>query len=124
RSRGSGSTGPRPPLEHHGGAVRGKRALIAVLTTLVLAGCGSLPTSGPVEPGVEAAPDEGGGYVVADDPHTGDTPSQIVRGFQSAAVAGSAADFSTARKFLRQSATGEWGAGAAAVVDDGGAPRG
>ncbi|HLR28704.1 MAG TPA: LpqB family beta-propeller domain-containing protein [Ruania sp.] len=102
--------------------MRGKRALIAVLTALVLAGCGSLPTSGPVEPGVEAAPDEGVGYVVADDPHTGDTPSQIVRGFQSAAVAGIADDFSTARKFLSQSAKGEWDPAAQVVIYDGAAP--
>lgn len=102
--------------------MRRLRVAVAIMTALMLTGCASLPTDGPVSPGVEAGPDEGVGYVVADDPHPGDTPSQIVRGFQSASVAGIADDYTTARKFLSQSAKGEWDPAAQVVIYDGAAP--
>lgn len=97
--------------------------LLAALTALALmAGCASLPTDGAVQPGVEAGQEEGVGYVVADDPQRGAGPDQIVRGFQSAAVAGIADEFTTARKFLTESTRSDWDPAAQVVIYDGSAP--
>ena len=97
--------------------------LLAGLTALaLLAGCTSLPIDGTVQPGVEAGQEEGVGYVVADDPQPGAGPDQIVRGFQAAAVAGIADEFTTARKFLTESSRSDWDPAAQVVIYDGSAP--
>ncbi len=99
------------------------RRLLTLLTAIaLLAGCASLPTDGPVHPGVEAGQDEGVAYVVADDPQPGAGPAQIVHGFRNAAVAGIADDFNTARKFLTQPTRAEWDPAAQVVIYDGSAP--
>lgn len=101
---------------------RARRVLTVLVAFALLTGCASLPTDGSVHPGVEAGQDEGVAYVVADDPQPGDGPAQIVRGFQSAAVAGIADDFNTARKFLTQNTRSDWDPAAQVVIYDGSAP--
>ncbi|WP_187368434.1 LpqB family beta-propeller domain-containing protein [Ruania zhangjianzhongii] len=97
--------------------------LLAALTALALmAGCASLPTDGAVQPGVEAGQEEGVGYVVAADPQRGAGPDEIVRGFQSAAVAGNGDEFTTARKFLTDSTRSDWDPAAQVVIYDGSVP--
>ena len=102
--------------------IRARRLLPALVALVLLAGCASLPTDGQVHPGVEAGQDEGVGYVVADDPQPGDDPAQMMHGFQTAAVAGIADDFNTARKFLTQPTRAEWDPAAQVVIYDGSAP--
>ena len=103
--------------------MRRSSRLLAGLTALaLLAGCTSLPIDGTVQPGVEAGQEEGVGYVVADDPQPGAGPDQIVRGFQAAAVAGIADEFTTARKFLTESSRSDWDPAAQVVIYDGSAP--
>lgn len=101
---------------------RSPRLLAALAALALLAGCASLPTDGAVQPGVEAGQEEGVGYVVADDPQPGAEPGQIVRGFQAAAVAGIADEFTTARKFLTQNNRADWDPAAQVVIYDGSAP--
>ncbi|UFU07589.1 LpqB family beta-propeller domain-containing protein [Ruania halotolerans] len=95
-----------------------RTAWATVVSAAVLAGCASLPTSGPVQPGVEADPDQGVGYVVGEDPTPGDPPDSIVRGFQSAAVVGTTDDFVQARKFLTASTAGTWASADQVIVYD------
>ncbi|SEE98926.1 LpqB family beta-propeller domain-containing protein [Ruania alba] len=84
------------------------RAVAAAALGALLAGCASLPTSGPVEAGVEADPDQGVGYVAGDGPAPGDAPGAIVRGFQSASVVGTNDDFVQARAFVTSDAAAAW----------------
>lgn len=102
--------------------IRNHRLLAALVAVAVLAGCASLPTDGTVQPGVEAGQEEGVGYVAADDPQEGAGPGQIVRGFQAAAVAGIADEFTTARKFLTESSRPDWDPATQVVIYDGSAP--
>lgn len=101
---------------------RSSRMLAALTALAVLAGCASLPTDGAVQSGVEAGQEEGVGYVVADDPQRGAGPDQIVRGFQTAAVAGTSDEFTTARKFLTESTRSDWDPAAQVMIYDGSAP--
>lgn len=101
---------------------RTRKLLTALAAVVLLAGCASLPTDGQVQPGVEAGQDEGVGYVVADDPRPGAEPAQIVHGFQTAAVAGIADDFNTARKYLTQPTRSDWDPATQVVIYDGSAP--
>lgn len=101
---------------------RSPGVLAALIALALLAGCASLPTDGTVQPGVEAGQEEGVGYVVADDPQRGAGPDQIVRGFQAAAVAGIADEFTTAREFLTESTRSDWDPAAQVMIYDGSAP--
>ncbi len=91
--------------------VRGPRGMIAAavaaLSLLALAGCGGIPTSGPVVPGgalSEADPE----YVVSpNSPEQGDSPQEILDGFMLA-VRAPTADFHTARQFLTADLSASW----------------
>lgn len=86
---------------------RSAQALAAAALVLVLAACGSLPTSGPVNAGEQIADDEAQSnpVFIPRGPANGATPQQIVEGF-IAAGSGPQGDWETARLFLADGA--EW----------------
>ncbi|GIG28234.1 LpqB family beta-propeller domain-containing protein [Cellulomonas marina] len=104
-------TGPR--------ALRRRRGVLAPLVAallVVLAGCVSIPTSGPVTEGAVAV-DEGGRIdVLAEGPQEGAQPEEIVQGFLLAGAAGFGDDFVVARQFLTGDARAEWSPLAGVVV--------
>ena len=90
---------------HH----RGRRAALGLtLATLVLAGCVSIPTSGPIATGSPAPVDESPPIPLAALPQQDDSPEGIVAGFFSAARAGVFDDFDVAREFLTRNADAGW----------------
>ncbi|UFU02179.1 LpqB family beta-propeller domain-containing protein [Ruania suaedae] len=97
-------------------------ALLVCAALLAVAGCSRVPTSGPVEEGVEAGLDEGVGYVAGEAPNPGDGPASIVRGFHSASVAGSSDDYVQAREYLTSAAAGAWAPAEQVLIYDGSAP--
>ncbi len=102
-----------------------RRRAFAVLTALLVAGCTSIPTSGPVEEvplteapvGIEVAPQP---------PHGGDAPTQIIEGFLLA-MAHPDANHRIARSYLTPQAAERWDPAsgttvyAGSVVEDDGA---
>lgn len=93
-------------------ASRGRRArttMMAALAAVGLAGCVSLPTSGPVARGVtDTVEGQDPIYLIIDGPVAGASPEQIVRGFVTAQAAGAVDRFETARAFLTSAAVDEW----------------
>ena len=85
-------------------------AAAALAAVLLLAGCVAIPTSGPVQRGDVVVREAGRAFLQGNDPEPGDSPEGIVSGFLRAGAAGlSVADqFTVARKFLTDSAAGEW----------------
>lgn len=88
----------------------GARALGLGLAAVLglLAGCVSIPTSGPISTGSPAPVDQSLPIPLAALPQRDDTPEGIVAGFFSAARAGVFDDFGVAREFLTRSANGSW----------------
>jgi hypothetical protein len=84
------------------------RAALAAACVAVLAGCLSLPTSGPVADGVDVAPPETGLELFAPGPALDATPEEIVRGFLLAAGSGVGDDFARAREFLTTTGSQAW----------------
>ncbi len=80
--------------------------LVAVL--VALAGCVSIPTSGPIATGSPAPVNQDPPVPLAALPQRDDTPEGIVSGFFSAARAGVFDDFDVAREFLTRAAEGAW----------------
>lgn len=80
--------------------------LVAVL--VALAGCVSIPTSGPIATGSPAPVDEDLPIPLAALPQRDDSPEGIVTGFFSAARAGVFDDFDVAREFLTRTADSTW----------------
>ncbi len=93
--------------------VLGAAALLAVL----LAACGGLPTSGPVNAGQPVPDDDTGGNVIflPDGPSKDATPQQIVEGF-IAAGSGPKDNWGTAKEFLAPSFRGQWNPRAGVTV--------
>lgn len=93
-------------------ASRGRRArttMMAALAAVGLAGCVSLPTSGPVARGVtDTVEGQDPIYLIIDGPVAGASPEQIVRGFVTAQAAGAVDRFETARAFLTSAAVDQW----------------
>lgn len=99
-----------------------RRVLVPLLALLVLAGCVTVPTSGPVErhspavqpanPGVDIAPVP---------PAQGASPGLIVEGFLHA-MATYQPGYSVARQFLTPQASGEWNPETGVEVYAGGYP--
>ena len=92
-------------------AVRATRAGgVALVLALALAGCTSLPTSGPVEVGLTESPTDGTIRYEASGPVLGAGPTEIIEGFLQAGAAGLSGDndFEVARSFLTESASGGW----------------
>ncbi|MFT4052227.1 MAG: LpqB family beta-propeller domain-containing protein [Microbacterium sp.] len=86
----------------------------ALLLAAVLAACGGLPTSGPVNAGQSISEDTEDDLVfLPDGPSTDATPQQIVEGF-IAAGSGPGGNWETARQFLATDT--EWNPGAGVIV--------
>lgn len=90
--------------------------LVAAVAVAVLAGCGGLPTSGPVRAGDVTVEDPGVPIALAADPVVDGSPEAIVAGFLSAAAAGLSDDFQVARKYLTSPASVRWQPRARVVV--------
>jgi len=90
---------------------RGRAAVVCVSLVAVfatLAGCVSIPTSGPIATGSPAPVDANPPIPLAPLPQQDDTPEGIVAGFFSAARAGVFDDFGVAREFLTRGADEQW----------------
>lgn len=99
-----------------------KRTVPLVAALILLAGCVGLPTAGPVQEGLERAPEPEGIVFLAPDPRPGGDPEEIVSGFLDAATAGVADRFETAQKYLTDSARRTWIPGAGVTVYAGNTP--
>src|SRR5690625_491144 len=99
-----------------------RRALPVLVALALLAGCVGLPTDGPVQEGLERAPEPEGIVFLAPDPRPGGGPEEIVSGFLDAATAGVADRFETAQKYLTDSARRTWIPGAGVTVYAGNTP--
>lgn len=111
----TGPTTTRAPARRRGALTAALAAATAVLA--LLAGCVSMPTSGPVGVGVERVSDQGAVEPLGDPPPQDGTPQDIVRGFLGASAAGfnrdttsadSADDFRNAREYLSGEARRTW----------------
>jgi len=99
----------------------GRLAAIAAAVTFALAGCVSIPDSGPVEEGDGQVPDSNPILPFAEGPQAGDNPAAIVSGFLTASAAGFASDFSVAREYLTPEASNDWDPLTRVLVFDSGA---
>ena len=99
-----------------------KRAWPLLLTLVLLAGCVGLPATGPVQEGLERAPEPEGIVFLAPDPQPGGEPQEIVSGFLDAATAGVADRFETAQKYLTDGARQRWVPGAGVTIYAGSTP--
>ncbi len=95
-------------------------AIIALLTSSVLAACAAVPTSGPIYQGEDVGVEEPNQVirVIARPPRPGMTPSEIVSGFIEAS-ASFEDDHAVARQYLTPSAAVLWDAGAGSTVYEG-----
>ncbi|WP_454261447.1 hypothetical protein [Pseudoxanthomonas mexicana] len=86
-------------------------ALAAALVAVVLTACAGLPTSGPVNAGVDI-PDDGSSsdfVFIPKGPVEDATPQQIVEGFIAAGSGpGANANWATAREFLAPEFRNQW----------------
>ena len=83
-------------------------AVLAVVLALVLGGCASIPTSGPVRAGAVAGGGQQPGFRVAPaPPAAGAAPDAVVRGFLLAGVEVED-EFATARQYLSTGRRGTW----------------
>ena len=81
----------------------------AVAACLALAGCGSIPTSGPVELSSVALPDDTRSVQSAAPPTRDSNPTELVRDFLAACRAGAFnSNFDTARQYLTSQAAAAW----------------
>ncbi|TGO04056.1 LpqB [Serinibacter arcticus] len=92
---------------------------------LALAGCTSLPTSGPVEVGLTESPTDGTIRYEASGPVLGAGPTEIIEGFLQAGAAGLSGDndFEVARSFLTEAASSGWTPLAQVVVSANESPQ-
>ena len=92
---------------------------LLVAAALVLSACAGVPTSGPIEQGgaVAAPGDDQLIRVIANPPHDGMTPEEVVRGFQEA-TAGADGKYKTARLYLTDAASAAWDPTAGIMVYD------
>jgi hypothetical protein len=81
----------------------------AAIAVALLAGCASVPTSGPIQQGavVVAAGNDQFIRVIPHEPVADMTPEEIVAGFQEATAA-SEAGYETARSYLTSAASSRW----------------
>lgn len=109
--------------QHRGGVrVRaGRVAAVVAAVALALAGCVSIPDSGPVEEGDGQVPESSPILPFAQGPQAGASPPAIVSGFLTASAAGFASDFSVAREYLTPAASNGWNPAARVMVFDSGA---
>ncbi|WP_127131841.1 LpqB family beta-propeller domain-containing protein [Georgenia sp. SYP-B2076] len=84
------------------------RAVVALAAALVLAGCASLPRSGPVTASEPDLPASQGIGLFARGPEADASPQDIVDGFLTASAAGYSDEFLVARQFLAGTAVSTW----------------
>ncbi|MEP6760209.1 MAG: LpqB family beta-propeller domain-containing protein [Sporichthyaceae bacterium] len=94
-------------------------AVAVALVAVLLGGCASLPTSGPVRAGrdLQAEPDNVGVRVIGQPPVPGSRPQDIVRGFLQAS-ADFVNDHAVARLYLAPAARQRWKPGTGTAVYD------
>lgn len=92
------------------------KKLIVGALSVVLVGCASIPTSGPVQtgPALQGINDSGVIRVIARPPLPGASPVQIVQGFLSASA--SLSDFSVAQQYLTPFAAESWSPSGVTVI--------
>ncbi|MHB1065355.1 MAG: LpqB family beta-propeller domain-containing protein [Georgenia sp.] len=91
------------------GPDRRRRALVTALAAAVaLAGCASLPRTGPVTASKPELPAAQGIGLYARGPEAGAEPEAIVEGFLAASAAGYSDEFLVAREFLAGAAVQTW----------------
>jgi hypothetical protein len=96
-----------------------RASAVALASALLLAGCVSIPSGGPVSEGDAAAvADEAGVSYQPDGPQGGDGPDAVVAGFVDAATS-SADQYGTARQFLSADFASRWDPFASVVVWEG-----
>ncbi|WNM23866.1 LpqB family beta-propeller domain-containing protein [Demequina capsici] len=82
----------------------------------LLAGCATIPGSGPVNVGITSAPEEGSFLPLAEGPKDGADPQAIIQGFIAALPSGFDTDFSVAREYLTPEASRGWNPEASVMV--------
>jgi hypothetical protein len=90
--------------------------LVGWVVALVLAGCVSIPTAGPVAEGDGAVDEPGSVFPLAYSPPTDASPTAIVQGFLSASAAGLGDNYAVARQYLTAPARSAWAPGEGVVV--------
>lgn len=95
----------------------GLRVCLPMLA-LIVAGCGGIPTSGPIKQGAAVGTDPVSNSirVLASPPRPGMDPVEIVRGFLDAS-ASTEGNFATARSYLSSAAAASWAPSRISVVD-------
>ena len=83
-------------------------ATVGAVAAVVLAGCVSIPTSGPVGEGDGAADEPGTVFPLAYSPPTDADPVSLVQGFLAAAAAGLGDNYAVAKQYLTVGARTEW----------------
>lgn len=99
-----------PRFLHRGARHRTLRArlLVAVAALLALAGCVSIPDSGPVRAADPLPPEGSSVTLIAYGPTPGATAHQIVQGFLRAVAAGGGDEFAVAREYLAGPVAQTW----------------
>lgn len=89
---------------------RARATVLLASLALVVTGCATLPTSGPVQEGMTAAPVAGTIQYEASGPAIGAGPTEIIEGFLQAGAAGLSGenDFEVAHSFLTAGAGADW----------------
>jgi hypothetical protein len=95
--------------------VRRRALAVVLMSTLLLAGCSAIPTTGPVQAGPTQVPDEPAIVFLPNPPAAGAKPADIVNGFLQA---GAGSDFSVAREYLTKSFSAQWRPRAGVLVHD------
>ncbi|WP_282949110.1 LpqB family beta-propeller domain-containing protein [Cellulomonas endometrii] len=113
-SRSHAGTPATPTRTHR---ARAASAALLALVLATLSACVGMPTSGPVEVGVERVSDQGAVEPLGDPPPQDGAPEDIVRGFLGASAAGfsrdpagseTADDFRNAREYLSGETRRSW----------------
>ncbi|WP_062201075.1 LpqB family beta-propeller domain-containing protein [Demequina salsinemoris] len=106
--------------------MRARRSIVtrlgaAFTAAVLLAGCASIPDSGPVQEGVTTIAEEDTILPLAEGPVVGATQEAIVNGFLRALAQGFNSDFSVAREYLTADASRDWDPSASTTVFGSGA---
>ncbi|WP_072312942.1 LpqB family beta-propeller domain-containing protein [Agrococcus sp. Marseille-P2731] len=100
-----------------------RRALVAALAVLGLAGCVAIPDAGPVVEGQVDANEQTNDFVfLAQEPQPGATQEEIILGFLGAAIS-PADDYAIAREYLGVGAAESWDPDARVIVRSGAQPQ-
>ncbi|GAA2725966.1 LpqB family beta-propeller domain-containing protein [Cellulomonas aerilata] len=97
--------------------LRRRLAVVAVwAVTVLVAGCVSIPTAGPVAEGDGTVDEPGSVFPLAYSPPTDASPTAIVQGFLSASAAGLGDSYAVARQYLTAPARTSWAPGEGVAV--------